>query len=515
LVIVAVMATALLAGLSGTSGRAGASVAAGSSDAATLSRSQVADSFATLDQIVKADMKKTGVPGVAVAVVSGDEVVYKKGYGVRSTKTKEPVTPRTVFQIASLSKPISSTIMAGLVGEGTFAWTDPIAKYTSGYALSDPWVTDHVTFADLFAHRSGLPGAAGNDLEALGFDRATILQRLRYVPLDPFRVTYSYSNFGMTLGGEAGAEAANSTWEEVAQRVLFGPAGMTSTSMSHDDFVAQENRADLHVKIDGKWVPDFTREPDAQAPAGGVSSNVVDLGEWMRIQLNDGKIGGKRIIGGKALDATHTPAAMKSPPDPITSPARFYGLGWDVTTEPNGAVTWNHSGAFSNGAATAVKLLPSKKIGIVVLTNGAPIGLPEAIAADYIDDVTTGSSNASSLAAWTKRFAGIYGPKPDLTKPANPTAARDVAAYVGTYHNDYVGDVQIVSNGGKLQLVAGPKNMTFDLEHFDGDTFLYVSAPETPDYPSKVTFDVGADGTATALTDSTFEGSHQATLTRV
>jgi CubicO group peptidase (beta-lactamase class C family) len=503
------LALALVVGIS-TSAEA---ATAGVRRTGSVSAADVKDSFATLDQIVKKDMSKTGVPGVAVAVVHGDEVVYTKGYGVRSTETGEKVTPETVFQIASLSKPVSSTIMAGLVGEGAFAWDDPVTPQNVDYPYADPWVTDHVTYADLFAHRSGLPGAAGNDLEAIGYDRSTILDRLRYVPLDPFRSTYSYSNFAMTLGGETGAAAAGSTWEDASERVLFDPVGMTSTSMRHDDFLARSNRADLHVEVDGEWVPDYTREPDAQAPAGGVSSNVVDLAQWMRLQLRGGMLGDERIIDEEALDATHTPHVMNRPLNPVTNPASFYGLGWSISVQPDGEVAWDHSGAFSNGAATTVKLIPAEDIGIVVLTNAAPIGVAEAIAADYLDAVISGSTK-SSLALWTKRFSGLYGPKPDLTEPANPTPARDAAAYVGTYRNDYVGDMEIVDNAGTLQLVVGPGGMTYDLEHFDGDTFLYLSAPETPDYPSQLTFAVGADGVATALTDTTFEGSGQELLTR-
>src|SRR5262245_37615323 len=154
-------------------------------------RSTVDQSFGKLDGIVKRAMEQTGVPGISVAVVFYDQVVYQNGYGVRSTETKEPVHAETVFQLASLSKPVSATIMAGLVGggkwnnfeEGKFAWEDPIIKYAPNVVLSDRWVTEHVTFKDLFAHRSGLPGAsAGNDLESIEYDRDTILQRLRYVP---------------------------------------------------------------------------------------------------------------------------------------------------------------------------------------------------------------------------------------------------------------------------------------------------------------------------------------------
>jgi CubicO group peptidase (beta-lactamase class C family) len=501
-----VVVIALIVGVAGVS-------IAGAARAGSPSGSRVEDSFARLDAIVRKDMRKTGVPGVAVAVVHDDEVVYTKGYGQRSTETREKVNPRTVFQIASLSKPVSSTVMAGLVGEGAFEWDDPVVPYNADYPYRDPWVTDHLTYADLFAHRSGLPGAAGNDLEGIGYDRTAILERLRYVPLNPFRSTYSYSNFAMTLGGETGAAAAGSTWADVSERVLFDPVGMTSTSTRHEDYLAQPNRAELHVEVDGEWVPDYTREPDPQAPAGGVSSSVVDLAQWMRLQLRGGMLGDERIIDEDALDATHTPHVMNRPLDPVTNPASFYGLGWNITIQQNGEVAWNHSGAFSNGAATAVTLIPAEDIGIVVLTNGAPIGVPEAIAADYLDFVVNGSTK-SSLPLWTERFSGLYGPKPDLTEPTTPTAPRDPAAYVGTYRNDYVGDMQIVDNGGKLQLVVGPKGMTYDLEHFDGDTFLYLSAPETPDYPSQVTFTVGPDGVATTLSDSTFEGSGQELLTR-
>lgn len=511
-----VIIVSMIAGLFTPVNYARASNYTGSASGSTApySPSRIRASFTALDHIVKTDMRKTGVPGVAVAVVSGNSIVYQKGFGVRSTKTRQPVNARTVFQLASLSKPISSTVMAGLVGRGVIGWDDPIHKYAPEYTLSDPWVTDHVTFADLFSHRSGLPGGSGNDLESLGYDQATILQRLRYVPLQPFRTTYSYSNFGMTLGAVAAAQAAHSTWDQVAQQVLFGPAGMTSTSMSYAGFLAQNNRAELHVKIDGKWVPKFTREPDAQAPAGGASSNVIDLGTWMRIQLNGGMLGKRRIIAQAPLNATHTPQIMSRAPDPISSPADFYGLGWGIRTAPNGDVEWAHSGAFSVGASTTVQMIPARKIGIVVLTNASPIGLAETIASDYLSDVRTGTSNADTLAANLKRFSNIYGPKPDQTPPANATPARDPSAYVGTYYNDYVGDVRVVSVDGSLQLVAGPKNMTFTLRHFDGNTFFYTSAPETPAYPSKITFDIGSTGTATALTDSEFEGAGQATLTR-
>jgi CubicO group peptidase (beta-lactamase class C family) len=488
-------------------------------------RSMVDQSLGKLDEIIKRAMGRTGVPGISVAVVFDDQVLYQNGYGVRSTETKEPVHAETVFQIASLSKPVAATIMAGLVGggrwnhheKGKVAWEDPIIKYAPDVVLSDPWVTRHVTFKDLFAHRSGLPGSAGDDLETIEYDREAILQRLRYVPIDGFRDKYDYSNFGLTLAGEVAAKAAGSNWEDLSKRVLFDPAGMTSTSMRHKDYLNQANRAALHVTINNQWKPAFKRTPDAQAPAGGASSNVIDLARWVRLSLKGGMLGDLRILNEEALAATHTPVIMSGRPSPtIAGPASFYGLGWAIRMTPHGEVEWNHSGAFSAGGSTLAKLIPSEGLGIVVLANGAPIGVPEAIAEAYFNHLhSIPVADDEVFAFFQKIFAGIYGDPPSVSKPANPIAARPTTAYVGTYTNPYVGDIKILAKNGKLDIVEGPKDMQFTLEHQDGDTFLYTHDPELPDYPATVKFTIGPNGVATALTNSAFKATKQDTLTRV
>jgi hypothetical protein len=166
-------------------------------------------------------------------------------------------------------------------------------------------------------------------------------------------------------------------------------------------------------------------------------------------------------------------------------------------------VEWDHSGAFSVGAAPVALLIPSEGLGIVVLTNGAPIGVPEAFADLYFNHLHSITVNDDEvLALWQQRFARIYGDRPDVSKPANPTAARPDSAFVGTYTNPYVGDIEIVAQNGKLEIVEGPNDMRFTLEHVDGDKFIYKHDPELPDYPAIVKFTVGPNGVATALTVS-------------
>lgn len=129
------------------------------------------------------------------------------------------------------------------------------------------------------------------------------------------------------------------------------------------------------------WRAKYVRNADAEAPAGGASSSVKDLSQFLRLQLGRGKLGGTRIIDAGTLQTTHTPHQdLPAPPD--NSPyarTQFYGLGWNVTYDDQGRVKLDHSGAFALGAATNVAMLPVEQLGIVTLTNGEPRGIPEAI----------------------------------------------------------------------------------------------------------------------------------------
>jgi CubicO group peptidase (beta-lactamase class C family) len=178
------------------------------------------------------------VPGLAIAVVHRDAVVHAKGFGLREVGRPDPVDADTVFQIASMSKPIASTVVAALVGRGTVRWDDRISELDLAFQLHDPYPSAEVTIRDLFAHRSGLPGDAGNELEAIGFGRAEVLHRLRLVPpASSFRADYSYSNAGLTAGAVAAVRPSGLSWEDASDALLFRPLGMTSTSSRHDDFL--------------------------------------------------------------------------------------------------------------------------------------------------------------------------------------------------------------------------------------------------------------------------------------
>ena len=182
------------------------------SDAAMLEPDGLASAIEALPQIAREAMDRTGLPGLAIGVVHGQETVFLDGFGVAKVGTERPVTPDTVFQIASISKSISATIAAIAVSRGAIDWDDPIAHHLPNFSLSDPYIGQTVTIGDMFAHRSGLPFAAGDALEDLGFERGEIIARLGQLPLDDFRHSYHYANFGITTGAQAIAQALDTPW---------------------------------------------------------------------------------------------------------------------------------------------------------------------------------------------------------------------------------------------------------------------------------------------------------------
>jgi CubicO group peptidase (beta-lactamase class C family) len=523
--------TALLGGTAALAAGFGVSSRqqAGASAMQGATRESVTAAIGQLDAFIQNAMSSTGVPGLAAAVVFQDEVVHLAGYGLREVGKSDLVDADTVFQLASLSKPISSTAIAAVVGDGAVTWDSRISDLIPDFALFDPWVSREVTLRDMFSHRSGLPGFAGDDLADLGYDREAVLHRLRFLqPASSFRSTYAYTNFGMTAAAVAAATAAGTVWEDLTATRLYQPLGMTNTSSRFDDFMAATNRARSHALIDGSYVAKYQSQPDGESPAAGVSSTARDLAQWVRLQLGNGTVDGTEIVAAEALAETHRPhIAISRPENPVTARTGFYGLGWDVNVDNQGRVRLGHSGAFLQGVGTTVYLLPAEELGIVVLTNAAPIGLAEGIAHSFFDMVDTGTVTVDYIEIARKALAPLlaptYGTAVDYTKrPADAAPAVALAAYAGVYTNDYFGEAEIDAGDDGLVLRLGPEQTSYPMRHFDRDVFLYLpvdGAPshrlgESPYGESAVTFSVGADERAISVVIENLDLNRQGTFTR-
>ena len=476
----------------------------------------VENAVAKLDGIADELMKKSGIPGMSVAVVHGGKTVYAKGFGVKDLRNgdgpQNAVDPDTVFQLASLSKPLGSTVVAHQVGLGAINWDTPIVEKLPWFALKDPAVTKLVTVGDMYSHRSGLPDHAGDLLEDLGYDRRYVLEHLRQLPLDPYRISYAYTNFGLTAGAEAVAASAGKSWEDLSQEVLYGPLGMTSTSSQFSDYEVRIDKAVGHIRIDDAYKPLYVRDAQAESPAGGVSSSANDMSKWLTMMLGDGSFNGQQIVDPKALLPAVTPQIVSDRASEPAMRSGFYGYGFNVGTTSAARQQLSHSGAFDLGAGTNFVIIPSADVAIVALTNATPSGIPETLTAEFADLVQFGEVRQDWRGLYANAFQKMEPSEGTLEgrqRPANPAPAPVTPALVGTYDNAYWGPATVDDVNGKLTLAIGPREK-FELTHWDGNVFTFIPTGENapPGSISKATFAGGN------LTLEFFDAEKMGTFTR-
>ncbi|GAB2462626.1 serine hydrolase [Comamonas humi] len=426
-----------------------------------------------LPALARALLQGTGVPGLAWAVVHGGETVAAHGLGVCQAGGSAAVDADTVFQLASVSKPLGATVVARQVGEGRVSWDSRMRELLPWFALSDSGSTEYLTVGDLYAHRSGLPDHAGDKLEELGYPQREVLERLRLLLVKPLRSTYAYTNAGLTAAAIAVAQAAGTDWATLSRQSLYAPLGMARTTSVYEEFMRQGNRAVGHVRgDDGQWRPGAPRNADAQSPAGGASSSVNDMARWLALLLAQGRWQGASLVAPAALQPMWQPQA----------PGGAYGYGFNVGATEAGLGFVSHSGAFMLGAATCFMLVPSLDAAIVVLTNGIPIGVPETLCRQFVDLLENGHLTRDWWEAYSKAIAPLMAPTGALRgqEPPSPAVpAGPLAQYAGRYDNAYYGPLQVDLAGDGLQLTLGPARQTYALRHWSGQQFSFVPANES------------------------------------
>ena len=460
-----------------------------------LTRQRVLKVIEQIDQLVIDSMKTAPIPGVSVAVVFKNEMLFLKGYGIREMGKTDAVDVNTVFQLASVSKPITSSVLAALVAEGKVGWKSPIVSFDPAFRLSDPWVTEHVTVADFLSHRSGLFEHAGDLLEDLGYDRRTIIHQLRFIPkLDPFRASYAYTNFGFSEAAYAVASKLNKDWTELAKEKLFVPLRMKNASYSFEDFQHSVNKAVGHQIREDKASPLLVRNPDAQAPAGGASMSIKDLAKWMIFSLDGGSYKGHRVVSANVLLQTQNPYIVSSL-DIQEDRINFYGLGWGIKYNEYGQKVLSHSGAFSLGVRSQVVLIPELDIGIAILTNSYPHALPEAISQSFLDLLYTNKIQNDWLPVYTKKFIeSVDFEQHTYSQPNEVVSHIDLNRYEGSYYNDFFSEIKIVNEVDQLVLIIGPKSLRFHLNHYNKDTFIMKTLGENSVGETNVVFEFSTAG---------------------
>ena len=442
--------------------------------AAPAAPARSADPLADLDAYIEQARRAWEIPGLAIAIVRDDSVIFARGYGVREHGRDAPVDEHTLFAIASTTKAFTAAALGMLVDEGVLDWDDPVRRHLPAFELQDPYVTRHVTIRDLLTHRVGV-AREDNVWIAGPFERPEIIRRLRHLDqVRGFRHGYSYNNLMYMVAGEVVAAAADTSWDAFVEARLFEPLGMTRTTSRFDVVQTRDNVSSAHIRSGGQIIVMDRRDYDALGPAGSVLSSARDMAQWIRLHLNGGVYDGKRLLKRETIEEMHTPQVVMRI-DSVTRrmfPTQnfsAYGLGWRLH-DYHGRKIVQHTGSV-NYTRTQVGMIPSEGIGVVVMANLSSSTLQTALMYRVFDLLlglpeTDWSGEYLALA---RRSSGGRGSEPEV-KAAQRGPSLPLEDYAGTYSDPLYGDVTVALEDGRLVLRYSPDYVA-DLEHWRFDTF--------------------------------------------
>ena len=469
-------------------------------------KTRLANILAAFEKYAVRGMADWRVPGMAIAVVQGDNVIYEKAFGVKELGKNDPVTVNTIFQIGSTSKAFTSALVATLVDEKKMTWDDRVIDHLGGFRLYDPWVTREFTVTDLMAQRSGMVEHAVDGAIMVGFDRQRVIDSMRYVkPQTSFRSAFAYQNNLWLVAAKLVEKHTGKTWEENIRDRIFKPLGMTSSSCDMRSYVEAKDAATLHHLVDDKIVVLPMDWPNLfwvyyYGPAGGVNSSLKDVEKWARMHAANGMFEGRQVISEESAKFMHSPQTVT----PIGPPRQYYCQGWVYREATPYPIVWHNGG--TSGSKTMIAVVPEAKLCVIVLSNLIESQLPEALAFRFIDMYFGNpdrdwSKEELEKAKQAKEKARNEVPK----RPATPQAAMPLDKYTGDYSNDVYGTVTVSKRGEGLVLTIGPNKAEMNLSHWDRDLYManwkYYLEPEATGF---IAFRTGPDGAVADMTVDAF-----------
>lgn len=432
-----------------------------------------------LKKVIRQQMETWNVPGAAVAVIEGDEVIFSEGVGVRNMDSPEPITPQTVFAIGSSTKAFVTYGLGLLADEGKLDWDKPVREYIPTFKMFDPFAAQHMTARDLVSHRSGLPR---HDLAWYGTKRSRweLFDSLGYFePNKTFRSTFQYQNLMYMAAGCLIEQISGMSWEAFTRKHIFKPLGMQSSSLSVSDSQKMDDFALPHALRDDKLSVIPFRQIDAIGPAGSINSNIEDMAKWVRLHLGKGEFEGERLISAEQITQMHRPQmVILSMPgsDIINSHPELgpsdYGLGWFV--QRFRGRPWVHHGGAIDGFNAYVSMLPADNIGVVVLCNKGGT-MFSSILAMYIYDRMLELPEIDWSDQLKPEVDKLYGMQKEGAKQmeeirhADTTPSHPLKNYTGVYHHPGYGVFTIRLKSGALY--GNYNSFNSEMDHFHYDTF--------------------------------------------
>lgn len=322
------------------------------------------------DQFVEQKLIELKAPGAAIAIVQGDSVVYTKCYGVRELGRVEPITPHTVFRVASLSKGFAAVLTGLLVQDGVLSWDDKVKKYVPAFALKNETHAQNLTIRHILSHTTGLPSHTYDNLVEANVPFPTIVDQLKTVPcVWPLGQNYNYQNVLYSLIGEVVKSAAGVDYTQLLQTRLLSPLGMKDASVTREAFLSNANHASPHIRRRGKWMlTDVTESYYAIVPAAGVNASITDMAQWLRAMLGERpQVVPPSVVQEVSAPMIKTRRELRRYHWSGRARHAYYGLGWRIFDYAGQKLVF-HSGGV-RGYVSQIAFLPEENLGIVVLLN--------------------------------------------------------------------------------------------------------------------------------------------------
>ncbi len=439
-----------------------------------------------------------GAPGVAIAIVKGDET-YVKAFGEREVGTDRKIDTNTVFQIASLTKNFLAHLFARLVQDGKVSWDDPVIKYMPQFFIDNDETTKQFTIRDLLSHRSGLPSFSGDTFWYIGFSQDEMVSGLSRLPLkNMLRSKYGYQNHLVGIASLIAEKITGKTIEVLFREYLFIPIGITSGGVSLEAISPKQSfierflgsSKDLNVAYAHNDRGGVTHKLPFSSliylfpGTSGASISISDYAKWLRFLVNQCAINGAPLIAPEQVKEIITPHIVcDMKPDDNQFPGdRYtdisYGMGHFLYTYGEGdkkVKARGHMGAFY-GTRSLMMVVPEKKLGIAIFSNYGSFKvsfLPEILINKFMDLYL----NLSPI-DWNTRIKNEFDKMKRMNKQfyeeerlQNPKPARKLENYVGRFKSDVYGELSLVIESNKLHLMYRDKKIP--LQHYNGNQFSF------------------------------------------
>jgi CubicO group peptidase (beta-lactamase class C family) len=436
---------------------------------------------AAIDRAAEAARRAWSAPGLAVAVVRDGEALLRV-FGLRDLGGAEPVTPDTVFALASVSKAFTTTAIAMLVDEKKLAWDEPVRTYLPWFRLRDPAADACVTLRDLVCHRSGMP-RHDTLWYAQDWTREETVRRYCAAPHSTsFRSTYEYANIPFMAAALALEAVTGKSWEQFVQQRIFRPLGMKTACIDVRAAQKLPDHASPHEKYRGKHAVLPWLDMCAEAPCGGIIASASDMSRWMEFQLGEGEFRGKRLISKEAFLETHKPCVVIPAENPDKHGFDFgvnissYCPGWNLH-DYRGLTVLDHGGLI-DGFTSAATLVKREGLAVAVLCNLSGGTVVHAATRGIVDALL-------GLPGWNwpklfkararaereeerKKKAEERAKNPRLrgTRPSLP-----LEAYAGDYDDAAYGRFSVALQDGRLVFTYGLVKLP--MKHYHLDTFSF------------------------------------------